>query len=130
MTVLAFIAPLALLAQAGPPPEEAPAGGVPLGLEGLELEQAAALRCAVAFAVVSGWQGDGDERGAAYPDLAKGGGREFFVRTMARLMDECGLDRAGVLDLVALQSRRFRSRPGTIAQIMPACLMMKRSAGL
>ena len=129
MTMLALLAPLALLAQAAPPAAEATPGD-PVTLEALELEQAAALRCAVAIALVRGWQGDGDERGAAYPALAEEDAREFFVRTMARLMDERGLERRGVLDLVALQFARFEARPETVGEIMPACLMMKRSTGL
>lgn len=125
MTMIAFLAPLALLAQTAPP-----AGEAPVSLDALDLEQAAALRCAVAIALVNGWQTDGDERGAAYPALTGDGAREFFVRTMARLMDERGLERSGVLDLVALQYARFEERPATVAEIMPACMMMKRSAGL
>ncbi|QIQ87096.1 hypothetical protein [Erythrobacter sp.] len=126
MTLLSLIAPLALAAQSAAPAEEAAS----VTLEALELEQAAALRCAVAFALVSAWQQDGDERGAAFPALEEAEAREFFVRTMARLMDERALDRAGVLDLVALQNGRFELRPETVGEIMPACLLMKRSAGL
>ena len=40
------------------------------------------------------------------------------------------LDRSGVLDLVALQNQRFELRPDTVGEIMPACILMKRSAGL
>lgn len=126
MTLLSLIAPLALAAQSAAPADEAP----PVTLEALELEQAAALRCAVAFALVSAWQQDGDARGAAFPALEEAGAREFFVRTMARLMDERALDRSGVLDLVELQNQRFDLRPETVGEIMPACLLMKRSAGL
>ncbi|MEE4205881.1 MAG: hypothetical protein V2I39_06310 [Erythrobacter sp.] len=129
MSMLIAIAPFLLAVQAAPetrPPQDA----APVALEALELEQAAALRCAVGFALVSGWQKDGDERGADFPAVEVPGAREFFVRTMARLMDERGLDRAGVLDLVALQQARFDARPGTLGEIMPACLLMQRAAGL
>jgi hypothetical protein len=90
----------------------------------------AALRCGVAFAVVHGWQVDDDPRGAAFPVMENTGGREFFVRTTAQLMDERGLDRAGVLDLVAEQARAFTRDASEVEAIMPACLMMKRAAGL
>jgi hypothetical protein len=131
MTMLSIIAPLALFAQAAPPADEtALEAAEPVSLETLDLEQAAALRCAVAIALVNGWQKDGDERGAAYPAQPEEGAREFFVRTMARLMDERGLDRRAVFDLVALQFNQFEERQETVEEIMPACLMMKRSAGL
>ncbi|KPP87381.1 hypothetical protein [Erythrobacter sp. HL-111] len=129
MTMTLLFAPFLLAVEAAPAAEP-PAAGAPVTLEELSLEQAAALRCAVGFALVSAWQTDGDERGADFPAVGEEGAREFFVRTMARLMDERALDRAGVLDLVALQQERFAARPATLEEIMPACLLMQRAAGL
>ena len=129
MIMLAILAPLALIAQ-GPPPPANPADEALVTFEALDLEQAAALRCAVGFALVSAWQTDGDARGAAYPALAEEEAREFFVQTMAQLMDDLELGRPGMLDLVALQQVRFDERPALLGEIMPACLLMKRAAGL
>lgn len=129
MTVTALFASLALALQAAPSaPATAPDAS--LALEDLGIEQAAALRCAVGLALVSGWQAQGDGRGADFPEVGEEGAREFFVRTMARLMDERELDRPGVRQLVALQQADLEAQPGTIGEIMPACLLMKRSAGL
>jgi hypothetical protein len=107
-----------------------PAPSPPVRLEDLTIQESAALRCAVAFAFISDWQKDGDARGAAWPGLEEDGGREFFVRTLAQLMDRRGLDRRGVFDLVALQTDQLKSAPDEIPAMMPACLMMKSAAGL
>jgi len=117
----------ALALQAAP---AAPAPAPASSLAELDVEEAAALRCAVAFAFVSDWQKAGDARGAPWPGLAEAGGREFFVRTMAQLMDRRRLDRQGVLDLVALQSERFKASPDEVPAMMPACLLLKSAAGL
>lgn len=110
---------------------QAPAPATPPpALADLSVDEAAALRCSVAFALVSEWQKDGDPRGDGWPGLAENGGREFFVRTMAQLMDRRGLDRQGVLDLVALQNERFRAGTDAVPAIMPACLLLKSAAGL
>ena len=92
----------------------------------LDLEQQTSLRCATAFAIVSAVQ----ERGGAseYPPLAERGS-EFFVRTMARLMDETGTDRAGIQALVGAEAKELED-PERIEQVMPACLMLLESSGL
>lgn len=118
----------ALALQAAPAAPDSPPP--PTRLEDLAIEEAAALRCSVAFAFVSDWQKDGDARGAAWPGLAENGGREFFVRTMAQLMDRRRLDRRGVFDLIALQTEQLKASPDDIPAMMPACLMMKSAAGL
>lgn len=118
-------------APAAPAPDPSGAPRPPVSLDELTLEESAALRCAVAFAVVSDWQKAGDARGAAGPEaLDQDGGREFFVRTMAQLMDDRGLDRRGAFDLIALQSDRLKASPDDIPAMMPACLLMKSAAGL
>ncbi|MCX9148869.1 hypothetical protein [Erythrobacter sp. WG] len=131
MPILLLGAALAL--QPAPPaasPPESPASAVTL--EQLPLEQAAAARCAIAFATIGRWQRAGDSRGAAYPAADTDGGREFFVQVMAKLMERAGLSRD---DVVALATRGVEDhdRPGgaeRVAALMPACQMMKSAAGL
>lgn len=103
-----------------------------IALDDLPIEQAAAARCAIAFAMVSRWQKVGDPRGAAYPDMETGGGREFFVRTMAQLMDATGLTREGVAQLTLREVEASDNPAGEarLKAMMPACQMMKSAAGL
>lgn len=110
----------------------APSAETSVTLEQLPIEQAAAARCAIAFATVGLWQRTGDARGQAYPDVASGGGREFFVQVMAKLMDEAGLTRENVV-AIATRGVEEHDRPEggeRIAAMMPACQMMKSAAGL
>jgi hypothetical protein len=110
----------------------APSAEPPVTLEQLPLEQAAAARCAITFATVGLWQRTGDARGQAYPDAAAGGGREFFVQVMAKLMDEARLSRENVV-AIATRGVEEHDRPDgaeRIAAMMPACQMMKSAAGL
>ncbi|MFN7157444.1 MAG: hypothetical protein ACK4MR_01965, partial [Erythrobacter cryptus] len=55
-------------------------------------DQRALLRCAAAFALVAEGQARGAEEALRWPAL-EGRGREFFVRALAQVMDEAGLDR-------------------------------------
>lgn len=125
-------AALALQVAPAPEPVDPPGATGAVSVEQLPIEQAAAARCAIAFATVSRWQKAGDRRGSAYPDAEAGGGREFFVRVMAKLMDEAGLSRDGVVDLAAREVAVYESPEGTerLAAMMPACQMMKSAAGL
>ncbi len=133
-----FLAPalalsaLALQDAPAPTPADPPASSATLNIEQLPIEQAAATRCAIAFATVSRWQKTGDRRGSAYPDAEAGGGREFFVRVMAKLMDDAELSREGVVDLASREVAVYESPEGTerLAAMMPACQMMKSAAGL
>lgn len=127
MPILILAAALAL--QAAPAPDASPAA---ITIDTLPIEQAAAARCAIAFATVTRWQKTGDPRGKAYPDAESGGGREFFVQVMAKLMDEAGLTRD---DVVKLSIRGVEDNDNSegktrIAQMMPACELMKSAAGL
>lgn len=134
----AMIAPLlvAMLAlQNAPAPDLAPAPAetaAPFSLDSLPLEQAATARCALAFATVSRWQRIGDARGEAYANIEASGGREFFVRAMARLMDDAGLTREGIMALAASEVNSNSTPQGgeRIAGMMPACELMKSAAGL
>lgn len=134
LSILAAIAvPLLLQSASGAAPEDATEAEAPIAsFDELPIEQAAAPRCGIAFAIVSRWQRTGDERGADYVDMESGGGREFFVRTMAQLMDETGLDRNQLATLANSEMLRLDNDEGAarVEAMMPACLLMKRSAGL
>lgn len=132
-----MLAPLlaAALALQSAPAAPAPEPSVPESapsLDALPIEQAAAARCAMAFATIGRWQREGDARGSDYPDMASTGGREFFVRVMAKLMEEAGYTRETIAALAANEVERNDTPEGTtrIAQMMPACTMMKSAAGL
>jgi hypothetical protein len=131
--MLSFLtAGLAALALQTAPALPAPDNPPLVSLDALPIEQAAAPRCAIAFAVVSKWQNEGDERAAGFPDIEAEGGREFFVQTMAELMDAAALDRDRVSALI-FEEVALLERPSGVARIramMPACLLMKQSAGL
>lgn len=110
---------------APPPPET-------ITMDDLPIEQAAAARCAVAFATLARWQQDADPRAAGFAAGAGSGGREFFVQVIARVMDDAGLTRAHVQ---ALTTREFTANDtpegaGRIKAMLPACQMMKSAAGL
>ncbi|MBX7458447.1 hypothetical protein K3152_09335 [Qipengyuania sp. 1NDH17] len=133
----ALLAPLALiaiapaaLAQEGPPAAPQPAEEAE-ALPQLTAEQEASFRCAMTFALVSGWQKGGDERGAAWEDMEANGGKEFFVRTMASLMDDHGLTRPQVMRLIANGMEDMQERMLEDVELrMPACLLMKQASGL
>jgi len=94
-------------AQVGPPRE-------------LSLEHRMLLRCSAAFALVAERQERREPRALAFPPLRERG-REFFVRAMAKLMDEARLDRARVTE--ALTREAVAMRVGSAADdVMPACL--------
>jgi hypothetical protein len=86
------------------------------------------LRCAVAFALVAEAQGKGDAAAMRWPELGTRG-RAFFVRALARVMDETGLDRDGIAQLARSQAKALRDR-GETDQIMPSCLVMLEAARL
>jgi hypothetical protein len=122
----------AALALQETPAQPAPAPGADvIAIEELPIREAAAARCALAYATIGQWQKTGDARGAAYPDVNAGGGREFFVRVMAQLMDT-GLTRESIVTITARGFERNNTPEGAerIAQMMPACELMKSAAGL
>jgi hypothetical protein len=122
----------ALLAAQAAPDSPAPAANAVASLDALPVEQAAAARCAVAFATVSRWQRVGDARGAGYPDIEASGGREFFVRVMAKLMEDTGLGREDVISLTTRAADDNEGEGGAerVRAMMPACNLMKTAAGL
>ena len=122
----------ALALQASPAAPDAAPAEPAFSLDALPVEQAATARCAIAFATISRWQKTGDARGKAYPDMEASGGREFFVRAMARLMDDAGLSREDVMTLSFDEVQRNETPEGTerVVAMMPACTLMKSAAGL
>ncbi|WFL78317.1 hypothetical protein P7228_04430 [Altererythrobacter arenosus] len=94
----------------------------------LSLEAQAKLRCAAAFALVSHGQDNGNEAAKKWPDVSERG-REFFVRALAGLMDETGLDREGIGRLVSAEAQKLWDKD-EIDDVMPACLVMLESSGL
>lgn len=130
-TALSLVAPVLAalavpaLAQDAPPPEPVPA---PWAEPELDLEQTMAMRCSIAFALVADMQVAGEEAGLAYPAIEERG-REYFVRTMARLMDETGLDRDRLR--VVLDREVAEVRAGSmVEEIMPACMVALDASGL
>ncbi len=103
--------------------QSAPAEPAPLSQENRAL-----LRCAAAFALVAQGQAAGDAAAKAWPDLSVRG-REFFVRAMARLMDETGRDRAGIAALANAEAQALTAS-GDVAKIMPSCIVMLDASGV
>lgn len=126
----------ALLALQSAPEADASSGesaseAAPTELSQLPLEQAAAARCGVVFAMTEGLQQAGDARAKELPDIKSGNGREFFVRAMAKIMEDQGLDREAVLAMVAREVESLSSDEyARVFELMPTCLVMKENAGL
>ncbi len=97
-------------------------------VQSLSQESKALLRCSAAFAMVSHGQSTGNEAALRWPKLDTRG-REFFVRSMAQLMDESGLDRDGIARLVSAEAQRLWDA-GEVDKVMPACLVMLESSGV
>jgi hypothetical protein len=87
----------------------------------------AMLECAAVFAVVASEQEASADQSLAYPPLAWRG-KEYFVLSSTRVMDEAGLSREAVRDLLtadvaALQQQAQGSDPdAVIAAAMKPCL--------
>ncbi|GMM93598.1 hypothetical protein [Qipengyuania sp. MTN3-11] len=124
----------AILAQAAPA-QFSPARTLPPpdenDLVDLPIEQQTALRCAVAIALAAERQRQGQAEGQDWPDLlAQQRGREFFVRTFARLIDDTGLTREDL----ALRGRReaedLTADESRLDAVMPACTLLFEASGL
>ena len=88
----------------------------------------AALRCSAAFALVSYDRAAGAPGAEKWPDVDLRG-REYFVRTLARIMDETGLDRDQVSALTTSEAKRLLDA-GELDRVMPACLILLDASGL
>jgi len=93
----------------------------------MTLEQQMLLRCSSAFALVAQRQAQGEAAALAYPPLGERG-REYFVRAMARLMDERGLTREQVAALARRETERMQGED--LAQVMDPCLFALEASGL
>lgn len=118
-----LLAPLALLVLS-----PAAVAQEPSAAPQLTAQQSATLRCSAAFAIIAQGQVNGNAAALAYPPM-KERGREFFVRSAARLMDEHTLDRGAIQDLVARQAQDLADE-GAVEEVMPACLMMLDASGI
>ncbi len=101
---------------------QSPAALVAVSDQPLSSPSKALLRCSAAFAMVSQGQEAGNEAALKWPRLNERG-REFFVRALAQLMDETGLDRAGISRLVSAEAQDLWDKQ-EIDAIMPSCLLM------
>lgn len=88
----------------------------------------ALLRCSAVFALVSHRQALGDAAALKWPDLSERG-REFFVRALAQLMDETGMDRNAIAASVGAEARELAA-DGEADAVMPACLVMLEASGV
>lgn len=94
----------------------------------LSQESRALLRCSAAFAIVSRRQANGDPTAQRWPALETRG-REFFVRALAQLMDQTGLDRDGIALLAGMEAKTLQDN-GETEKLMPSCLVMLDSSGV
>lgn len=93
----------------------------PVQPQGLTLEHRMLLRCSAAFALVAHGQETGEARALGYPAVA-GRGREYFVRAMARVMEDTGMGREAVTEELTHEAERL-NRDDRLADVMPACLV-------
>lgn len=112
-------------ASAAPPPLPAPPAPAVAEAPALSLGTRTALRCAAAFALVSGRQ----QRGEA-PDWPTLGpqAREFFVRISARAMDEAQLPRDAVATMLRAETETLAADPASLAALRGPCVMLLESA--
>ncbi len=102
----------------------------------LTIEQQTLVRCSATFALVAGEQDKGDPAALRYPALGERG-REYFVRTAAKLTDDLGVPRETVMGLLNREAGRVQaertaaSNPAEITdRIMRTCLVSLIASGL
>lgn len=98
------------------------------GLEPLPADQQGAIRCSAAFALMAERQKQGEEAALEYPPLGERG-REFFVQSGARLMDEAGLTRTTIEARMRNQAASILEE-GSLDEIMPPCLLLLEASGI
>ncbi|PLK26887.1 hypothetical protein [Novosphingobium sp. TH158] len=105
-----------------------PASAQQAPLPRLNLAQETTLRCSAAFGLVAFDQKRGAPGASEFPPLAERG-REFFVRTTARLMDETGASREAVQALLKARVEELQKAPAGAAHaasslkaVVRACL--------
>ena len=104
------------------------APSVPVPDVQLSQENAALLRCSAAFALVSFGQENGNEAALQWPQLDPRG-QEFFVRSLAKVMDDTGLTRDEVSQLASAEAQRLLDED-QIDAVMPGCLLMLDASGV
>ena len=102
----------------------------------LSLEQKTLLRCSAAFAIIASEQQRGIASALAYPPLAERG-KEYFVRSSARLMDELQVSREQVeamlraeVDALQAGSMAAENPAQFVDQVMQPCLLSLAASGL
>lgn len=97
-------------------------------------EHRVALRCGAAFALVASDQQRAAPGADRWPPLAERG-REYFVRTAARIMDEAALGRDAVRDLVVREVAALQAESAAAADpaaafgaVMDQCLPLLDAA--
>ncbi len=124
LPLAALVLATPLFAQGSAPSDETP---------GLTLQQQTNLRCGVAFGMVAGYQEREEAPGAAYPAMEQRG-MEFFVQTMAKIMEDERFTREVVTSLIGTEMKYFDygSEEGydSIQSVMPACLAILDASGL
>ncbi len=102
----------------------------------LTLEHRLLLRCSAAFAIVAGDQQRGVASALAYPPLGERG-REYFVRSSVRLMDDLALTRAQVEASLRAEVEALRRTlqeggdpAANLDSVMQPCLSALEASGL
>lgn len=119
-----FFATLSLLFLQPVPIEESPKADE----ISLSVELRAAMRCAAAFAVIAAYQDMDDPIARDWPEMEPRG-REFFVRTSVRLIDETGASLEQIEALFSAEVRRL-TKGDELEKVKPACLLMLNTSGL
>ncbi len=119
--------PQAAVPQAAVPQAAAPHAAPPAPTR-LTMPQQTALRCSVGIAMAAERQRAGTGADPDWPDLTERG-REFFVRSLARLMDETGMTREALMQAAAPQVAELQQGE-QLEEVMPACLLMLNASGL
>ena len=94
----------------------------------LTQENSALLRCSAAFALVSYGQANGDENVSQWPPIDPRG-REFFVRALAKIIDDTGLSREQVSQMAEAEAQRLIDED-QLDEVMPGCLLMLDASGV
>ena len=94
----------------------------------LTLPQQTSMRCSAAFAVVVRERNAKRKTYPDYPDLDTRG-KEFFVQSLAQVMDETGMGRDTVTKLV-MDNVEYLSEPAALDDIMPGCLLLLDASGI
>ncbi|HSM53516.1 MAG TPA: hypothetical protein VK839_04990 [Erythrobacter sp.] len=123
MSFILIAAAIGLAAQATAPVAPATRPAAPLSQENKAL-----VRCSAAFALVSFGQENGNADAQKWPAIDPRG-REFFVRALAQVMDETGLQRDALAGMVQAEAQRLLDE-AQVDAVMPACLTMLEASGV